>query len=102
MSNEKAAEVFVGKPLRVSLDELDRRCAEDAAVPTSAAVAAASAPLGCSASRTPEGPCLVCPRLAAEFEPYRQTAFYKSMHQRALERERLLKEENQQLQDTSR
>jgi len=46
----------------------------------------------------PQGPCPVCPRLAAEFEPFRQAAFYKSMHQKALERERLLKEKNQELQ----
>jgi transposase len=52
----------------------------------------------CSAPALPQGPCPVCPRLAAEFEPFRQAAYYKSMHQRALERERLLKEENQQLQ----
>jgi transposase len=52
----------------------------------------------CSAPVLPQGPCPVCPRLAAEFEPYRQAAYYKSMHQRAVERERLLKEENQQLQ----
>jgi transposase len=46
----------------------------------------------------PQDPCPVCPRLAAEFEPFRQAAYYKSMHQRALERERTLKEQNQQLQ----
>jgi hypothetical protein len=31
MSNEKVAEVFVGKPLRVTLEERDRLRAEDAA-----------------------------------------------------------------------
>lgn len=106
MSNGQVAEVFVGNPLRATLDELDRRRAEDvarhsAASPAGqpfAAAATALPTLECSAGKTPEGPCPVCPRLAAEFEPYRQAAYYKSMHQRAVERERLLKEENQQLQ----
>jgi len=52
----------------------------------------------CSAPALPLDPCPVCPRLAAEFEPFRQAAYYKSMHQRALERERALQEQNQQLQ----
>jgi transposase len=106
MSNERAAEVFVGKPLRVTLDELDRLRAEDSGRVSAASSAGQPSPsaatalpiLKCSAPKIPDGPCPVCPRLAAEFEPYRQAAFYKSMHQRALERERLLEEENLQLQ----
>jgi transposase len=106
MRNERVAEVFVGKPLRVSVDELDRLRAEDSAGVSVASSAGQPSPstatalptLDCSAPKTPDGPCPVCPRLAAQFEPYRQAAFYKSMHQRAVERERLLKEENLQLQ----
>ena len=106
MTTEKAVGVFVGKPLRVTLDELDRWHAEDAArrgaasptQPTATPVATALPTLECSAPAVPQGPCPVCPRLAVEFEPWRQAAFYKSMHQKAVERERLLKEENQELQ----
>src|SRR5882724_4056714 len=51
----------------------------------------------CSAPPLPQGPCTVCPRLAQEFEPWRQAAYWQAMHQRAVQRERLLHEENQQL-----
>lgn len=51
----------------------------------------------CSAGPLPQGPCPVCPRLAEEFEPYRQAAYWKSMHQRALAREAALREENESL-----
>jgi transposase len=51
----------------------------------------------CSAPALPLGPCPVCPRLAAQFEPYRQAAYWKSMHEKAKDRERLLQQENQQL-----
>jgi transposase len=51
----------------------------------------------CSAPAVPEGPCPVCPRLAEEFEPWRQAAYWKSMHQRALARLAELKAENEQL-----
>ena len=106
MSNEKVAEVFVGKPLRVTPDELDGLRADNAVrVPAASPAqqpfppaAAALATLACSAPAVPQGPCPVCPRLAAEFEPWRAAAYWKSMHQGAVERERLLKEENQQLQ----
>src|SRR4051794_32321371 len=98
MSNE-VAEVFVGKPLRVSLDELDRLRADDAARAGAASpagppfppAAAASAPLACSAAAVPEGPCPVCPRLAVEFEPWRQAAYWKRLHERAVAREAELK-----------
>src|SRR5262245_1211982 len=41
----------------------------------------------CSAPPIPYVPCPVCPRLAQEFEPWRQAAYWKAMHQRALDRE---------------
>jgi transposase len=54
-----------------------------------------SAALGfvCVAPALPEGPCPVCPRLAAEFEPYRQAAYWKVMHERAVAREAQLQAE---------
>jgi transposase len=53
--------------------------------------------LDCSAPPLPDGPCPVCPRLAQEFEPWRAAGYWKAMHQRALEREALLRQENEQL-----
>jgi transposase len=47
----------------------------------------------CSAPSTPQGPCPVCPRLAQEFEPWRQAAYYKAMLDRAVAREAQLKQE---------
>jgi transposase len=52
----------------------------------------------CSAPLIPQGPCPVCPRLAQEFEPWRQAAYYKAMLDRAVAREALLKEEVASLQ----
>ena len=97
MSEDKAATIFCFKPQRVTLAELERLRAEDAVGASAALPAPPSCPttatplptLECSAPKIPEGPCPVCPRLAAEFEPFRQAAFYKSMHQKAVERERL-------------
>src|SRR5215204_1016679 len=51
----------------------------------------------CSAPSLPEQPCPVCPRLAAEFEPYRRAAYWQAMHQRAVAREALLQAEIDQL-----
>jgi transposase len=51
----------------------------------------------CSAPPFPDGPCPVCPRLAVEFEPWRQAGYWKAQHQRAVEREALLQKENEQL-----
>ena len=51
----------------------------------------------CSAPPIPQGPCPVCPRLAQEFEPWRQAAYWQAMHQRAVQRETLLQQENEQL-----
>src|SRR3954469_11559191 len=52
----------------------------------------------CSAPPIPLGPCPVCPRLAQEFEPWRQAAYWQAMHQRAVQREQLLHQQNEQLQ----
>src|SRR3954469_11430148 len=52
----------------------------------------------CSAPRIPDGPCPVCPRLAQEFEPWRQAAYYKAMLDRAPAREALLKQDLAHLQ----
>ncbi|MBV8381068.1 MAG: IS66 family transposase [Planctomycetaceae bacterium] len=51
----------------------------------------------CSAPPIPQAPCPVCPRLAQEFEPWRQAAYWQTMHQRAVQREQFLHEENEQL-----
>src|SRR5438128_2747274 len=51
----------------------------------------------CSAPLIPDGPCPVCPRLAQEFEPWRQASYWKAMHDRAAQREALLKQEVEQL-----
>src|SRR5947208_9162556 len=51
----------------------------------------------CSAPPPPDGPCPVCPRLALEFEPWRQAGYWKAMHDRALQREALLQQEIEQL-----
>src|SRR4051795_6686707 len=60
---------------------------------------AAPVPLpACSAPAIPQGPCPVCPRLAQEFEPWRQAAYYKAMLDRAVAREAQLKQELATLQ----
>src|SRR3954454_4050676 len=77
-------------PLRVTVAELDQRRA--------AVAAAESSPDPvCSAPAIPHVPCPVCPRLEQEFEPWRQAAYWKAMHRRALEREAQLQAENDQL-----
>ena len=53
--------------------------------------------VACSAPPIPQGPCPVCPRLAQEFEPWRQAAYWQAMHQRAVQREKLLHVENEHL-----
>jgi transposase len=60
--------------------------------------AAAVALPTCSAPPIPQGPCPVCPRLAQEFEPWRQAAYYKAMLDRAVAREAQLKQEIASLQ----
>src|SRR5437588_4068367 len=52
----------------------------------------------CTAPSLPTAPCPVCPRLAAEFEPWRQAASWQAMHQRAVQRSQQLQEENAALQ----
>ena len=49
-----------------------------------------STDLVCSAPALPTEPCPVCPHLAEKFEPYRQAAYWKAMHQRACAREEKL------------
>lgn len=51
----------------------------------------------CSAPLLPDGPCPVCPRLDVEFEPWRQASYWKTQHQRAVQREALLRQDNEQL-----
>src|SRR5262245_18827371 len=68
-------------------------CPDSTRVPLPTASPAAA----CSAPPLPEGPCPVCPRLAVEFEPWRQASYWKAMHDRALKREALLKQEVEQL-----
>ena len=71
----------------------DPDCSHTTRVPLTAAP-----PHGvCSAPLLPNGPCPVCPRLAVEFEPWRQASYWKAQHQRAVEREVLLRQENEQL-----
>src|SRR5512135_1021202 len=52
----------------------------------------------CSTPPIPQGPCPVCPRLAQEFEPWRQAASYKAMLDRAVAREAQLHQEIARLQ----
>src|SRR5438270_3706499 len=54
-------------------------------------------PAPCAAPALPDGPCPVCPRLAVEFEPWRQAGYWKALHDRAVQREALLKQEVEQL-----
>ena len=65
--------------------------------PARAVALPAAAGPACSAPALPDGPCPVCPRLAAEFEPYRQAGYWKSMHERAVAREADLRAENDAL-----
>jgi transposase len=67
-----------------------------AADPGRASSTAPPAP-ACSAPPIPHGPCPVCPRLAQEFEPWRQAGYWKALHDRAVQREALLKQEIEQL-----
>src|SRR5438477_1098087 len=67
--------------------------------PDAARTPLATAPLlpVCSAPPLPDGPCPVCPRLALEFEPWRQAGYWKALPGRALQREALLQQEIEQL-----
>ncbi|MBV8610056.1 MAG: hypothetical protein JO034_21675, partial [Singulisphaera sp.] len=88
--DDGSASIFCFTPLRVTVAELDQRRAE------AASPEAPPDPI-CSAPAIPQGPCPVCPRLEQEFEPWRQAAYWRTMHRRALEREAQLKVENDQL-----
>src|SRR3954454_1518685 len=62
--------------------------AQRVALPTAAA---------CTAPPLPQGPCPVCPHLAERFEPFRQAAYWKRMHQLAVARQAELRAENESL-----
>jgi transposase len=89
--DDGSASVFCFHPVRVTVSELDRlRDAPPSHQATTAPV--------CSAPPIPHGPCPVCPRLEQEFEPWRQTAYWKTMHRRSLDREAKLKAEVERLE----
>jgi len=90
LMDDGSSSVFCFTPRRVTVSELDRLRAADAFAESS------PGPV-CSAPSIPQGPCPVCPRLEQEFEPWRQAAYWQTMHRRALEREAQLKAENDQL-----
>ena len=94
--SDHSASVFCFTPLRVPVSELGR-LATGPPMP-SASSPASSPPPVCSAPPLPQGPCPVCPRLEQEFEPWRQAAYWKAMHRRALEREAQLQAEIQRLE----
>lgn len=87
MSADGSASVFCFSPVQVPVNQLGPPSAVPPSTPS-----APPKPLPCSAPPLPTGPCPVCPRLAQEFEPYRQAAYWKAQHQRALQREALLKQ----------
>ena len=89
--DDGSASIFCFTPLRVTAAELDQL----RAAPSSAE--SSSGPV-CSAPPIPQGPCPVCPRLEQEFEPWRQAAYWKAQHRRALAREAQLKTEVDRLQ----
>src|SRR5262245_30340177 len=60
--------------------------------PSAARVPLTGAPPACSAPPLPDGPCPVCPRLAQEFEPWRQASSGKARYDRARQRADLLKQ----------
>jgi transposase len=94
--DEYSASVFCFTPLRVPVSQLGR-LATDSSMASSSAPTPCPAAV-CSAPPLPQGPCPVCPRLEQEFEPWRQAAYWKSMHSRALQREALLQAEVDRLQ----
>jgi transposase len=84
--DDDSASIFCFTPLRVTPSELDQlRAAPSPAESSSDPV--------CSAPPIPQGPCPVCPRLEQEFEPWRQAAYWKAQHRRALAREAQLNTE---------
>ena len=89
--DDGSASIFCFTPTRVTVSELDRLRAAPPPPESS------PGPV-CSAPSIPHGPCPVCPRLEQEFEPWRQAAYWQSMHRRALEREAQLQAEVDRLQ----
>src|SRR5271166_6011259 len=89
--DDGSASVFCFTPLRGPVSEL----ADRVACPPTHTLLSESV---CSAPPLPQGPCPVCPRLEQEFEAFRQAAYWKAMHGRALQREAQLKIENERLQ----
>jgi len=89
--DDRSASVFCFTPLRVPVSELGRL----AACPPSHDPVSESV---CSAPPLPQAPCPVCPRLDQDFEAFRQAAYWKAQHARALEREAQLKIEVQRLE----
>jgi transposase len=89
--DDGSASVFCFTPVRVTVSELDRLRA------ASSPPESLPGPV-CSAPPIPQGPCPVCPRLEQEFEPWRQTAYWKAMHRRSLDREAKLQAEVERLQ----
>jgi transposase len=83
MSEDGSASVFCCTPLRVAANEVgtDLRTPASRRDPESV----------CSAPALPTGPCPVCPHLAEKFEPYRLAAYWRAQHQRACNREDMLK-----------
>jgi transposase len=89
--DDGSASLLCLTPLHVTASEPDQlRAAPSPAESSSGPV--------CSAPPIPQGPCPVCPRLEQEFEPWRQAAYWKAQHRRALEREAQLKTEVERLQ----
>jgi transposase len=70
---------------------------DQAAVASPALRVALPTATACSAAPLPQGPCPVCPHLAERFEPYRQAAYWKRMHELALARQAELRAENESL-----
>jgi len=89
--DDGSASIFCFTPTRVTVSELDR-------LRTAGASPESSPGPVCSAPSIPHGPCPVCPRLEQEFEPWRQAAYWRTMHRRALEREAQLQAEVDRLQ----
>ena len=93
---DRSTSYFCFTPLRVPVSELGRLATGQPM--SSASSPASSPPPACSAPPLPQSPCPVCPRLEQEFEPWRQAAYWKAMHRRALEREAQLQAKIQRLE----
>jgi len=87
MSDDLSASVVCFTPRRVPVTTLGHSSTADTAEPSA-----------CSAPTIPVRPCPVCPRLDQEFEPWRQAAYWKAQHQRALARQQDLLLEIERLQ----